>query len=122
MQSISFPFRGRSEEQIQEWSDDKHRWLKIYFVYAFFDSFIENSDDRTASTVTSRIQNAIDAGSGLHAKGKPTCVIVDEIDGAVGGGDGVSFRLAIQATEEGRKLMNFALNGSLWGDCVKRAL
>ncbi len=48
------------------------------------------SDDRTASTVSSRIQNAIDAGSGLHAKGKPTCVIIDEIDGAVGAGDGVS--------------------------------
>lgn len=48
---------------------------------------VNASDDRTASTVSNRIQNAIDAGSGLRSKGRPTCVIIDEIDGAAGGGD-----------------------------------
>ena len=51
---------------------------------------INASDDRSATTVTSRIKNAIDAGSGLGAEGRPTCVIIDEIDGASGGGDAVS--------------------------------
>lgn len=50
---------------------------------------INASDDRSAATVTNRIKNAIDAGSGLGAEGRPTCVIVDEIDGASGGGDTV---------------------------------
>ena len=50
---------------------------------------INASDDRSAATVTTRIKNAIDAGSGLGAEGKPTAVIIDEIDGASGGGDAV---------------------------------
>lgn len=51
---------------------------------------INASDDRNAATVTTRIQNAIDVGTGLGAEGRPTCVIIDEIDGASGGGDAVS--------------------------------
>ena len=51
---------------------------------------VNASDDRSAATVTTRIKNAIDAGSGLGAEGRPTCVIIDEIDGASGGGDAVS--------------------------------
>lgn len=58
------------------------------------------SDDRSAATVTDRIQNAIDAGSGLKSRGKPICVVIDEIDGAAGGGDTVrwlaSFSLRTQ--------------------------
>jgi chromosome transmission fidelity protein 18 len=50
---------------------------------------INASDDRSAATVTTRIKNAIDAGSGLASEGKPTCVVIDEIDGASGGGDAV---------------------------------
>ncbi|KAJ9125621.1 hypothetical protein QFC22_000583 [Naganishia vaughanmartiniae] len=46
---------------------------------------INASDDRNAGTVSQRIKNALDAGSGLRAKGKPTCVIIDEIDGSAGG-------------------------------------
>lgn len=46
---------------------------------------INASDDRNAATVSTRIKNAIDAGSGLGDAGKPTCVVVDEIDGATGG-------------------------------------
>lgn len=52
---------------------------------------INASDDRSAATVTTRIKNAIDAGSGLASEGKPTCVVIDEIDGASGGGDAVRF-------------------------------
>jgi chromosome transmission fidelity protein 18 len=51
---------------------------------------INASDDRNAATVTSRIRNAIDAGTGLGAEGRPTCVVIDEIDGATGGGEAVS--------------------------------
>jgi chromosome transmission fidelity protein 18 len=51
---------------------------------------INASDDRSAATVTTRIKNAINAGSALGAEGRPTCVIIDEIDGASGGGDTVS--------------------------------
>lgn len=43
------------------------------------------SDDRNAGTVSQRIKNALDAGSGLRSKGKPTCVVIDEIDGSAGG-------------------------------------
>ncbi|KAJ9100114.1 hypothetical protein QFC19_005794 [Naganishia cerealis] len=53
---------------------------------AGYDVFeINASDDRNAGTVSQRIKNALDAGSGLRAKGKPTCVIIDEIDGSAGG-------------------------------------
>lgn len=45
-----------------------------------------SSDDRSAGTVTNRIKNALDAGSALGSK-KPTLVVIDEIDGATGGGD-----------------------------------
>jgi hypothetical protein len=44
-----------------------------------------HSDDRNAGTVSQRIKNALDAGSGLRSKGKPTCVVIDEIDGSAGG-------------------------------------
>lgn len=46
---------------------------------------INASDDRTASTASVRIQNALDAGTAVMGKGRPTCVIVDEVDGATGG-------------------------------------
>lgn len=51
---------------------------------------INASDDRGAGTVTQRIRNAVDAGHGLGGGGKPVCVVVDEVDGATGGGDTVS--------------------------------
>lgn len=53
---------------------------------------INASDDRNAATVTTRIQNALDAGAGITSD-RPTCVIIDEIDGATGGGDHVSLLL-----------------------------
>lgn len=51
---------------------------------------INASDDRNAATVSTRIKNAVDAGSGLMSEGRPTCVVVDEVDGA-GGGESVGF-------------------------------
>lgn len=51
---------------------------------------INASDDRSAGTVSTRIKNAIESGSGLASEGKPTCVVLDEIDGASGGGDTVN--------------------------------
>lgn len=55
---------------------------------------INASDDRNAKVVTERIRNALEstaltANAGLTGS-KPTCVIIDEIDGAGGGGDTVS--------------------------------
>ncbi|CDZ98631.1 DNA replication checkpoint protein CHL12/CTF18 [Phaffia rhodozyma] len=46
---------------------------------------INASDDRTASTASVRIQSALDVGTSIMGKGKPTCVVIDEIDGATGG-------------------------------------
>lgn len=48
---------------------------------------VNASDDRNAATVEGRIRDAIEAGSGLRSRGKPTCVIVDEVDGAAGGSE-----------------------------------
>jgi chromosome transmission fidelity protein 18 len=45
-----------------------------------------SSDDRSSGTVSNRIKNALDAGSALGST-KPTLVVIDEIDGATGGGD-----------------------------------
>ena len=65
---------------------------------------INASDDRTGRVVEERIRNALDsqalttgAASGRKGKAKsqeegrnrPTCVIVDEIDGAAAGGESV---------------------------------
>lgn len=65
---------------------------------------INASDDRTGRVVEERMRNALDSqalttGAGSGGKGKakaveegrnrPTCVIVDEIDGAAGGGESV---------------------------------
>lgn len=49
---------------------------------------INASDDRSYQTVQTRIRNAVDAGTSLGAEGKPTCVVIDEIDGAGGGESG----------------------------------
>ncbi|WVQ93642.1 hypothetical protein IAU59_000718 [Kwoniella sp. CBS 9459] len=61
---------------------------------------INASDDRSAATVSTRIKNAIDAGSGLASEGKPTCVVIDEIDGASGGGDASFIRSLIKLIQD----------------------
>lgn len=65
---------------------------------------INASDDRNAATVSSRIKNAIDAGSGIGDAGKPVCVVVDEIDGATGGGDQVRWLLGSSNWDQTQKL------------------
>ncbi|WRT65827.1 uncharacterized protein IL334_002777 [Kwoniella shivajii] len=61
---------------------------------------INASDDRSAATVSTRIKNAIDSGSGLGSEGKPTCVVIDEIDGASGGGDASFIRSLIKLIQD----------------------
>jgi chromosome transmission fidelity protein 18 len=55
---------------------------------------INASDDRTAKTVHDKIRNSLESRAltslGALSGNKPTCVVIDEIDGA-GGGDAVSF-------------------------------
>lgn len=58
---------------------------------------VNASDDRTGRVVEDRIRNALESralttGGGLSGS-KPTCVIVDEVDGAGGGGESVSWRV-----------------------------
>ncbi|KLT43446.1 P-loop containing nucleoside triphosphate hydrolase protein [Cutaneotrichosporon oleaginosum] len=60
---------------------------------------INASDDRNAATVTTRIQNALDAGAGITSD-RPTCVIIDEIDGATGGGDHSFVRSLIKLIQD----------------------
>lgn len=52
-----------------------------------------HSDDRTAKVVQDKIKTSLESRAltslGSLASSKPTCLIIDEIDGA-GGGDAVS--------------------------------
>ncbi|GAA5979308.1 hypothetical protein JCM10908_002874 [Rhodotorula pacifica] len=80
---------------------------------------INASDDRTGRIVEDRIRNALDSqaltsGAGTGAKGKakaleegknrPTCVIVDEIDGAAGGGESSFVKTLVKLVTEGSTL------------------
>lgn len=51
------------------------------------------SDSRSAGTVEDRIRPALESGSKVGSK-KPVLVVIDEIDGATGGNDHVSARVA----------------------------
>lgn len=51
------------------------------------------SDSRSAGTIEDRIRPALESGSKVGSK-KPVLVIIDEIDGATGGNDHVSARVA----------------------------
>jgi chromosome transmission fidelity protein 18 len=48
------------------------------------------SDARSAQVVEDRIRPALESGSTVGGK-KPVLLIIDEIDGATGGGDSVCF-------------------------------
>ena len=50
---------------------------------------VRNSDARSAQVVDDRIRPALESGSAVGSS-KPVLVIIDEIDGATGGGDNVS--------------------------------
>ncbi|TYJ55605.1 hypothetical protein B9479_003755 [Cryptococcus floricola] len=49
---------------------------------------INASDERSYQTVHTRIRSAIEVGTGLGSGGRPTCVVVDEVDGAGGAESG----------------------------------
>lgn len=55
---------------------------------------VNASDDRSGKIVEDRIRNALESTAiGMDGKlrgNKPTCVVIDEIDGAGGGGESVS--------------------------------
>lgn len=46
------------------------------------------SDVRSGSDLQQIIKNALEMNELNQAGNKPTCLIVDEVDGALGGGDG----------------------------------
>ena len=52
------------------------------------------SDSRSAGTIEDRIRPALESGSKVGSK-KPVLVVIDEIDGATGGNDHVSTRIAL---------------------------
>ncbi len=56
-----------------------HMLIQCKFVY---------SDARSAQVVDDRIRPALESGSKINSA-KPTLVVVDEIDGATGGGENV---------------------------------
>lgn len=60
---------------------------------------VNASDDRTGKVVEDRIRNALEsralAMDGGMAGNKPTCVVIDEVDGAGGGGESVSSLRAV---------------------------
>lgn len=59
---------------------------------------VNASDDRTGKVVEERIRNALESralsGAGGMSGNRPTCVVVDEVDGAGGGGESASQRVA----------------------------
>lgn len=66
------------------------------------------SDDRSAKVVTERIKNATESraisAGGKISENKPTCIVIDEIDGAVGGGDTGFMRTLIRFIQDGSKV------------------
>lgn len=50
---------------------------------------VNASDARTAQDVDTRIRPALESGSSVGGS-KPVLLVIDEIDGATGGGDNVS--------------------------------
>ncbi|GJN87911.1 hypothetical protein Rhopal_000866-T1 [Rhodotorula paludigena] len=74
---------------------------------------VNASDDRTGRVVEERIRNALDSqaltmgvpeGKGKEreeGKTRPTCVIVDEVDGAAGGGDSSFVKTLVKLVTEG---------------------
>jgi hypothetical protein len=48
-----------------------------------------NSDARSAQVVDDRIRPALESGSAIGSS-RPVLIVIDEIDGATGGGDNVS--------------------------------
>ena len=58
-------------------------------AFQFVQHLIRRSDARSAQVVEERIKPALESGSAVGSR-KPVLVVIDEIDGATGGGDNVS--------------------------------
>ncbi|KAI0819032.1 P-loop containing nucleoside triphosphate hydrolase protein [Irpex lacteus] len=108
--------RAREEESVDEWRRPQERIMLIsgppglgkttlahvvakqagYSVYE-----INASDARSAQVVDDRIRPALESGSKINSA-KPTLVVVDEIDGATGGGENSAGFIAklIQLTQD----------------------
>ncbi|KAK4051293.1 Chromosome transmission fidelity protein 18 [Microbotryomycetes sp. JL221] len=66
---------------------------------------INASDDRTGKVVEDRVRNALESTAltkqGALAGNRPTCVVIDEIDGAGGGGESSFVRTLVKLVTEG---------------------
>jgi len=56
---------------------------------------LKHSDARSAQVVDERIRPVLESGSGVRSN-KPVLLVIDEIDGATGGGENV-FSLSLAA-------------------------
>lgn len=82
---------------------------------------INASDDRTSKVVTERIKSALETrtldsgarqGGGMTFKdNRPTCVIIDEIDGAGGGTDGGFVKALVKLITDGSTAKTFKARG-----------
>jgi hypothetical protein len=57
---------------------------------------IFHSDARSGSVVDDRIRPALESGSAVGST-KPVLLVIDEIDGATGAGENVSFRFSFSS-------------------------
>ncbi|EPS36585.1 hypothetical protein H072_9859 [Dactylellina haptotyla CBS 200.50] len=67
---------------------------------------INASDDRTASVVRNRIKDVVGTETvhmGDAKRGKPICVVIDEIDGVTGEGEGGFIRALVDLIEQDRR-------------------
>lgn len=66
------------------------------------------SDDRSARVVTDRIKNATESRAisvtGTMSSNRPTCVLIDEIDGASGGADTGFVKTLVKFVQDGSKV------------------
>ena len=76
---------------------------------------INASDDRSAKTVEDKIRNSLESRAltslGSLSSCKPTCLIIDEIDGATGGGDSGFIRTLVKLIVEGSKVTQIKKQG-----------
>lgn len=80
------------------------------------------SDDRSAKVVTDRIRDALESRAlsslGVMTDNKPTCVVIDEIDGATGGGDSGFVRTLVKFVMDGSKVPRKGCERSVSLACV----
>ncbi|ORY58350.1 P-loop containing nucleoside triphosphate hydrolase protein [Leucosporidium creatinivorum] len=76
---------------------------------------VNASDDRTGKVVEDRIRNALESRAltmdGGMAGNKPTCVVVDEVDGAGGGGESSFVRTLVKLVTEGSSTKKYKGKG-----------